>query len=314
MVTAADKLDSDSPSVQMSGELRTEYPFKSKFLDVDYASIDGQKRSVRTHYLDEGSGFPIVFLHGNPTWSFYFRNIIKSLSDDFRCLALDHYGCGFSERNDDLPHRLEDRAVFLSAFLDQLKIDSFHLVVHDWGGAIGMYFATRNPKRIKKVVITNTAAFTTDRISWRINLCRTPILGSLINKTFNGFLGASLVMATTKSLSNVVKRGFLLPYKNASRRTAIDRFVKDIPMTSRHPSFAALKETEGRLQNIDPEQVMILWGGRDFCFSRYFYDRWREFYPRAEYHYFEDAGHYLFEDKTEDSISLIREFVSENKG
>ena len=274
--------------------------------------MEGQERESLIHYVDEGEGEAVVFLHGNPTWSFYFRKPIKSLRKSYRCIALDHLGCGLSEKSYPGTYRLEDRVTMLERFLESLDVEKCHLVVHDWGGAIGMAFAVRNPEKIASIVITNTAAFPSDWISWRINLCRLPLLGRFINYYLNGFLKTALHMATVQPLKKQIKTGYLLPYKRLRDRKSIDQFVKDIPMAPQHPSYALLHEIGSKLRLFEERQILLLWGMKDFCFTPYFLSRWKEYYPKARALEFQDAGHLLFEDKPKECIAAIQKFLTDN--
>ena len=274
--------------------------------------MEGSECESIIHYVDEGEGEPIVFLHGNPTWSFYFRKLIKSLRNDYRCIALDHLGCGLSEKHRSGHYRLEDRVALVGELLESLNVSKCHLVVHDWGGAIGLAYAARNPEKVASVVVTNTAAFRSDWISWRINLCRLPVIGRFINYRLNGFLRAAMYTASVKPLKKQIKTGYLLPYRKTRDREAIDQFVKDIPMQPDHPSYEYLKETEEKLGQLDDKQILLLWGMHDFCFTPDFLKRWREIFPNAKTVEFEEAGHFLFEDCPQQSIAEIRDFLPHN--
>jgi cis-3-alkyl-4-acyloxetan-2-one decarboxylase len=274
--------------------------------------MNGEDRESIIHYIDEGKGEPVVFLHGNPTWSFYFRKIIKPLRKQYRCIALDHLGCGLSEKNPSHQYSLNERSLLLERFLDSLDIKKCHLIVHDWGGAIGMAFAVRNPERVASVVITNTAAFPSEWISWRINLCRFPFIGRLINYYLNGFLKAAMHMATIHPLKKEVKTGYLLPYKRLRDRESIDQFVKDIPMDETHLSYPVLRNIAENLNLFKDQQMLILWGMKDFCFSPYFLNKWKAYYPNAKTVEFEDAGHFLFEEKAKECLMEISEFLAHN--
>src|SRR5512137_1165151 len=128
----------------MRPDITKYYPFAGHYLDLD---------GLRLHYLDEGSGEPVVMLHGNPTWSFYYRNLVLALRDKYRCIVPDHIGCGMSDKpgDDRYDYTLQSRVDDLEALLDSLGVtNGITLVVHDWGGMIGMAYATRHPERIKR--------------------------------------------------------------------------------------------------------------------------------------------------------------------
>ena len=159
----------------------------------------------RMHYLDEGSSNQesIVFLHGNPTWSFMYRNLISQLSNDYRCIAPDHIGCGLSEKPslNEFSYDLEGHSANLFDLLEKLEVKHFSLVVHDWGGAIGLTAFRKEYQRVQKVVLLNTASFNSDDVPKRIQFCRIPLLGSLFVRAFNGFAWPASFMASTKGLT-----------------------------------------------------------------------------------------------------------------
>ena len=295
-------------------QIRSIFPFKPHFKTLSHPmDMGAREQDATVHYVDEGEGEPIVFIHGNPTWSFYFRKVILKLKDHHRCVALDHIGCGLSEKDPSFRYDLKSRGIFLERFLDELGIQKCHLVVHDWGGSIGMAFATRNPERVASVTITNTAAFPSKWISWRIQMCRLPIAGRWINYHLNGFLKAAMVMTTLAPLPKLVKQGYRLPYRKLEERESIDQFVKDIPMSKSHPTYEELERIGEQLSNIKDQQVMILWGLRDFCFAKLFFDEWKTRFPTSKAVAFEDADHFLFEEKADECADLMLNHLNENR-
>ena len=258
-----------------------------------------RKKSIEGHYLsflDQGQGKVIVMLHGNPTWSFYFRNLVNLLQNNYRVIVPDHMGCGFSDKPRDYPYTLKTHINNLENLLAGLGIEKFSLVLHDWGGAIGMGLAVRYPERVESIVVLNTAAFRSRRIPLRISICRIPLLGDLIVRGFNGFARGALSMAVTNKMAPAIASGYLEPYDSWAHRIALLRFVQDIPMKPGHPSWQSLMEIEEGLTRFQNTPMLILWGGRDFCFNRHFYEEWLQRFPGAENHFFPDAGHYVLED------------------
>lgn len=260
-------------------------------------------------YVDEGQGPVVVLLHGNPTWSFMYRHLINALRDRYRVIAVDHLGCGNSDKPQDYPYRLADHIDNLEVLLEKLGITRATLVMHDWGGAIGMGYAVRHPKRIASLVLCNTAAFPARRMPRRIRLCRLPLLGTLAVRGLNLFARAALSMAVQQPLSAAIKNGFLAPYDSWHHRKAVLRFVQDIPMGPRHPSWPTLVAIEQGLGQFRHTPVLLAWGGKDFCFNRAFLTKWREIYPQAESRCFKQAGHYVFEDAHLEIEPLIRAFL-----
>lgn len=280
-----------------------EYPFTANYL------LLGRHR---LHYIDEGQGPVVVMVHGNPTWSYFFRHVISQLATNHRVIAIDHMGCGLSDKPQDYPYRLEQHRDNLQALLDHLRIDRYALMVHDWGGAIGMGCAVNHPTRIERIVILNTAAFRSSRIPWRIRICRWPGIGRLIVQGLNGFAWPAQFMAVNQPLPPAVAKAYLQPYGSWAERVAINAFVRDIPLHPGHPSYALLSEIEAGLAKLQGPAIpkLILWGGQDFCFNRFFFDEWCARFPEADRHYFADAGHYILEDKRAAIAPLLENFFA----
>ena len=263
-------------------------------------------------FVDQGQGKVIVMLHGNPTWSFYYRNLVKLLQKNYRIIVPDHMGCGLSDKPQDYPYILKTHIENLESLLAQCKVEKFSLVVHDWGGAIGMGLAVRHPERLESVVVLNTAAFRSPRIPLRINMCRIPVLGDIIVRGFNGFARAALSMAVVHRMAPDVARTYLKPYDSWAHRVALLRFVQDIPLSPRDGSWQTLVNIESKLVQLLNTPMLILWGGRDFCFNEEFYKEWLQRFPEAEKHFFPNAGHYVLEDAFEEIAPLITAFFKKS--
>src|SRR5439155_26854134 len=196
---------------------------------------------VRMHYLDEGprDAEPIFCVHGNPTWSFIWRRLIADQSRERRVIAVDHVGCGLSDKPQDYSYRLEQHLANLRRLVETLDLKNVTLVGHDWGGCIGMGVAVEMPDRFRRFVLLNTGAFRSQAIPWRIAVCRIPVLGAIAVRGFNGFSRAALTMAVSRQpLSATAQRGLLAPYDSWANRVAVQRFVQDIPLRPSHPSYA----------------------------------------------------------------------------
>jgi len=285
----------------MTETVYPDYPFPSHFLELD---------GGRLHYLDEGTGPVIVMVHGNPTWSYYFRHLVSLLRKDHRVIAMDHMGCGLSDKPQEYGYCLAQHIKNLESLLNHLHIDRFSLLVHDWGGAIGFGCAVNRISGIEKIVVMNTAAFRSSRIPLRIQICRLPVVGEIIVRLLNGFAWPAQFMAVTRKMAPATAKAFLAPYNSWQNRIAVYRFVRDIPLTSSHQSYATLVEIEDRLPLLRDANIpmCIIWGGNDFCFNDHFFLEWKKRFPKAEYHYFPDGGHYVLEDKFMDIVPVLQSF------
>jgi haloalkane dehalogenase len=288
---------------QLPDSVRALYPFAPRAFTTP--------SGARMSYLDEGprSDEAVLMLHGNPTWSFLYRDLVKALSPRFRCIVPDHIGMGLSDKPQNYDYRLATRIEDVAALAAELKLRRIHLVVHDWGGAIGFGLAVRQPALIGKIVILNTAAFFSRRIPWRIALCRAGGLGEALVRGLNGFAGPAARMTTVRALTAAERKGYLLPYDSWANRIAVHRFVEDIPLERTHPSRSTLDGIEKNLPLLAAHEKLILWGGRDFCFNDHFLIRWREIFPQASVHCYQNAGHYVLDDAGDDAHSRIRNFL-----
>ena len=282
-----------------------EFPFSSGSVIMD---------GYRMAFLDEGEGECVVMVHGNPSWSYLYRNLVSALRPRYRCLVPDHMGCGRSDKPQRYPYRLRTHVNNLERLLDRCGVNRCVLVVHDWGGAIGMGWAGRHPERVAGLVVLNTAAFPSDRIPLRISVCRWPLLGALLVRGANGFARAATFMAVRRRMRPSVAAGFLAPYGSWRDRVAVHAFVRDIPLSPRHPSMETLVEVERSLDRLAGKPMLICWGGGDFCFDDHFYEQWRCRFPDAEAHYFPDAGHYVLEDALEAIRPLVSRFLARCSG
>ena len=252
-------------------------------------------------------------VHGNPTWSFFFRHLITPVAASNRVIAPDHIGCGLSDKPQRYPYTLETHINNLATLIDTLGLEDITLVVHDWGGAIGKGYAVRNPGRIHSMVVMNTAAFAHSRIPARIAVCRLPVVGPLLLRGANAFCRAALFMATAKGLTEAARAGYLHPYDSWGNRVAVNAFVRDIPMRPSHPSWPTLAGIDKGLSALQGKPMLIVWGLRDFCFNNLFFDEWRRRFPDAASMRINDAGHYLLDDAHREIAPVVGDFLEQNR-
>jgi len=285
------------------------YPFDSHFLTLS--------SGLRYHYVDESSVVeerPILLMvHGNPTWSYFWRRLITKFRDRFRCVAVDHIGCGLSDKpdEDEYPFTLEQRVDDLAQLIEHLDLKRITLIAHDWGGAIGMGAAVRLPDRFEQFVFMNTAAFRSTQCPMRIRLCRTPFFARLAIQGLNLFSLGTLWMASAnrKNLTPEVRSALFAPYDSWSHRVAVYRFVQDIPLSPRHPSYETLQKIEESLPMFRERQVCLIWGMLDWCFSPEYLKRFLQFFPEADVHRLEKTHHLLLEDAPEEVAAALETFL-----
>jgi len=293
-----------SRASQLPPDVRLEYTFASHELTL--------ANGATMHYIDEGTGPVVIMLHGNPTWSFYYRNLVNQLTrEGFRCIVPDHIGCGLSDKPQDYSYTLGQRIEDVEALIDNLAIKQFSLVLHDWGGAIGCGVAGRRPDALQKLVLLNTGAFRSKRIPFRIAAIKIPIFGEFVIRALNGFAGPAATMAVMVPLKPAVKRGMLWPYRSWRDRVAVWNFVKDIPLRESHRSYQTLAEVEAGLVKLADKPIQLVWGAKDFCFSMHFYQRFKEFFPQAVSVVYPKHGHYILEDAGADAWQKIVNFLGD---
>lgn len=275
-------------------------------------------RGHKMAYLDEGEGaHTVVMVHGNPTWSFYYRNLVNALSGTYRCIVPDHVGCGMSARPglDGYAFSLDDRITDLELLLAHANVsDKVTLVAHDWGGMIAMAWARRHPERVARIVLMNTGAFplpTGERLPLRIKLGRESTMGAGMIRQFGAFSRSAVRMCMTRTrMGEDVRRGFLAPYQTPHEREAVAKFVQTIPMAPADEGWDEIKAVEASLDQFKGIPRLLVWGHKDFVFDKAFFDTFVGHWPDAETMYLDDAGHYVLEDAKEDVIPRIEAFLA----
>ena len=282
------------------------FPYPARTLEVD---------GGRMAYVDHGeAGSPILCVHGNPSWSFLYRRVVEHFGEDHRVVAPDHIGCGRSDKPQGWSYRVADHVANLEKLVEELDLQDITLVCHDWGGAIGMGVAGRQPSRFKRLVVMNTAAFHLPLLPLRIAVCRVPGFGALAIRGFNAFAGAATKMAVERPMDAATRAAFLAPYRDWASRIATLRFVQDIPMRPGHPSWETMQTIEKNLSKLRSKPLLAMWGMQDWCFTPAFLDRWLEHFPDAQVERYADAGHYTLEDAHERILPRMRRFLDEHGG
>jgi haloalkane dehalogenase len=283
------------------------FPFDAKVWDRG----DG----IQMAFVDEGEGPPVVMVHGNPTWSFFWRRLIAALSPDHRCVVPDHVGCGRSDVPPDTDYRytLESRIDDLERLIDHLGLEDVTLAVHDWGGLIGLGWAVRHPDRVRRLVILNTAAFhlpAGKAVPWQLKLVRDTSLGALLVRGANAFAAGATHLAVVRPLPGRIRAAYRAPYDSWTNRLATLRFVQDIPLAPGDPAWAAVTDVAERLDRFASCPILICWGERDFVFDIDYLAEFERIWPHAEVHRFPDAGHYVLEDAGDEIVRQVRDFMA----
>ncbi len=289
-----------------------DYPFASQFFS--------HPDQLRQHYLDEGRGAPVLMLHGNPSWSYYYRRLVSGLRDGYRCIVPDHIGMGYSDKPGDdryvyrLERRVDDLDRLMQFLIDErgLPTTGHTLVVHDWGGMIGFAYACRHPERIARLVILNTGAFPNPKkmsLPWTLRLGRDSALGAWLITRCNAFAAGAATWGVKRRLDPATRAALLSPYDTPAHRISTLRFVQDIPLTPDDPGFALVARTGAALSQFSGLPAQIHWGRHDFVFDDAFLAEWQRQLPEAEVNVYEDAGHYVLEDAHERIVPSVRQFL-----
>ena len=295
---------------------RSDYPFESKFLELE--------PDICMHYVDRGptanrenvgKGSTILCVHGNPTWSFYYRSIIANFSASHRVVAVDHIGCGLSDKPQNYQYTLAQHTANLVRLIDELDLRNITLVVHDWGGAIGLGASIERISRFRNLLVLNTAAFPPPFVPLRIAACRIPCLGSWAIRYANAFARAAISMAIDRlpRLSDNARRGLLAPYDTPRHRVAIDGFVRDIPMSKSHPTWKVLEQLEKNLPQLRNLPIRFVWGMRDWCFRPECMERMNAVWPNATRRELNDVGHYVMEEAPDEVLEELEYLLSGSK-
>ncbi|WP_144897523.1 alpha/beta fold hydrolase [Luteimonas cucumeris] len=291
-----------------------DYPFTPQRIEV--------RPGIAMSYLDEGprDGEVIVMLHGNPSWSYYWRHLVLGLRDKYRCIVPDHVGMGLSDKPDDAAdasprydYTLQSRVDDLAMLLDRLGINGpVTLAVHDWGGMIGFGWALSQAARVRRLVLTNTAAFplpAAKPMPWQLSFGRDSRVGGALIRAFNLFSAGASWLGVERRMTADVRRAYVAPYDSWRNRISTLRFMQDIPLREGDPAWSLVQEAGRRLPGFADRPAFLGWGLRDFVFDRHFLDGFRAALPQAQVTAFDDAGHYVLEDKHEVLVPAIRKFL-----
>lgn len=266
------------------------------------------------HFVDEGRGEPIVLIHGDPTWGYLYRTFIPILSQHRRCIVPDHMGMGKSGTpRDPYPYRLRHHVANLEALLLHLDLHQMTLVLHDWGGPVGLGFATRHPDRIKRLVLMNTwacAPWPGGPLPRLLELIRSE-RGEKFVLEKNGYLEPALVGTTHRpeNLTKTVLDAYRAPFPTPESRLALLCWSRDIPVHETDPSYPEMKRIEEALVRFIGTPTLLVWGMKDPVLPESVLRTWQRIYPQATAAEIEDASHFLQEDAPQRIVLCIAEFL-----
>jgi haloalkane dehalogenase len=276
------------------------FPVEHRFIDLDGKWI---------HYIDEGTGETLLFLHGNPSWCFLYRKIIASLKPSYRCVALDFPGYGMSGAPLGYGYTPQEHAAVLERFVDWLGLQHLTLMVHDWGGPIGLGFAGRRPDLVHRLIIGNTFAWSLDgerRIQIFSWVMGGPI-GQALTLAFNFVPRVFFAHGLARRPSPEVLAMYFLPWQDPKRRVAAVTAPRQLIAAS-----AYLRTVEQNLPKLAGRPVLIVWGMKDFAFRDAERVRFERVFPKHKTVKLANASHFLQEDVGEQIAEEIRVFLTES--
>jgi pimeloyl-ACP methyl ester carboxylesterase len=279
-----------------------EYPFQS-----NYFEINGQK----LHYIDEGKGETILFIHGTPSWSFDFRNSIKALQDQYRCIAIDHIGFGLSDKPEVYDYSTQNHSATLEKFILDKKLENITLVVHDFGGPIGLNFAMRYPDKIKKLVILNSWLWSSQTDPDFIQLSK--ILKSSLLPFLYRYLNFSPKFILPKSfgdhkLSRHLLKQYTKPFANKTQRNGALAFAKSLLNDQNW-----FEELWNKRNTISAKPTLFIWGMKDPVIKSIYLEKFESGFTNSKTIRLETCGHFPQEEQAEETIIALQNFFKEKE-
>ncbi len=281
-------------------EIAEEYPFRP-----NYIMTGG---GLRMHYVDEGQGSVILFLHACPMWSFFFRRLIRALSGKYRVVAPDHVGYGLSDKPGDYDYRLDSHVDNLERLVEQLGIRKMTLVMHGWGATIGCAYAVRHPGRIANLIVMNSMAFTGYSLPLRLKFYRAwPWLARRF------FFYRNMMFSGMEKLSRSVRAGYMLPYQNERDRIAILKFISELPCHPEDRSYESIVGIEHGFPFLRDCPTCIIWASDDWLYPERYLCVWLRFCPGAKVFRIPGTGRYVAEEAPDQLLSAVTTFLDSVK-
>jgi haloalkane dehalogenase len=279
---------------------RREYPFASNYLEVP---------AGRLHYVDEGSGQPVVMVHGNPTWSYLYRNLIKRLQPEYRCIAMDHIGFGLSDKPQDWSYLPADHSANLTILIEELKLTNITLVIQDWGGPIGLSYAVTHPQNVARIVIMNTWAWPVDRDWYYI--------------AFSGFMGGPIGQYLIRSHNFFAKSVMRQAFGDKLKLTpdVHEHYLRALPTPEDRlgccvfpgqiiKSTAWIDQIWQTISELNGKPKLIVWGMKDIAFREKELKLWQSTFPEAQTVRLSSVGHFVQEEAPDELAEAVIPFLS----
>jgi pimeloyl-ACP methyl ester carboxylesterase len=276
-----------------------EYPFKHHYFKVNDTTM---------HYVDEGEGEVLLFVHGTPSWSFEFRNVIKFLSKKYRCIAIDHIGFGLSEKPAKYDYTVQNHTASLLKLITHLQLNQFTMLVHDFGGIIGLAAAEQIPEKIKGLVILNTWCRSIQdepeykKMKMILGSPLMPLLYRYLNFSAKYILPAAF--GERSRLTPEIHQHFLRPFSKASERNGTIAFAKSLLRDQDY--YASIGK---KLSILKDKPVLIIWGMKDEFITEKHLLWMQEQFPGSKVVRYDDAGHFVLEEKSVVAGPVIAEFM-----
>lgn len=276
-----------------------EYPFKHHYFKVNDTTM---------HYVDEGEGEVLLFVHGTPSWSFEFRNVIKFLSKKYRCIAIDHIGFGLSEKPAKYDYTVQNHTASLLKLVTHLQLNQFTMLVHDFGGIIGLAAAEQIPEKIKGLVILNTWCRSIQdepeykKMKMILGSPLVPLLYRYLNFSAKYILPAAF--GERSRLTPEIHQHFLRPFSKASERNGTIAFAKSLLRDQDYYASVGKK-----LSILKDKPVLIIWGMKDEFITEKHLLWVQEQFPGSKVVRYDDAGHFVLEEKSVVAGPVIAEFM-----
>lgn len=278
----------------------SEYPFTSNYVDIN---------GYKLHYIDEGEGETILFVHGTPSWSFDYRNIIKKLQSNYRCIAIDHIGFGLSDKHEDYDYSTQNHSKTLEKFIVEKQLQNLTLVVHDFGGPIGLNVAINNAEKINKIVIFNSWLWSSKNDPDFVKLSK--ILKSPLLPFLYRYLNFSPKYILPKSFGDkkiakhLVKQ-YTKPFANKTERNGALAFAKSLLNDQ-----GWFEELWNNKQSIANKPTLFIWGLKDKVIKPHNLEKFQKGFTNSKTVQLETCGHFPQEEEPEKVIKAISDFLME---